>query len=96
MSLFPSETTTMNATAYYTRWWIRQRFIINVSQDYNSTFCISVYIYSDKQADMLWQSAVLYRSKLLFYESLIHSAELEVKLKTIFFLFGCFLGVYKA
>ena len=31
----------MNATVCYTRWWIRQRFIINVTQDYNSTCPIS-------------------------------------------------------
>ena len=38
MSLFPSETTTMNATVYCTRWWIRQRFITTCIQDYNSTY----------------------------------------------------------
>ena len=44
MSLFPSETTTMNSTAYCTRWWIRQRFITKLTQDYSSTYPISYMI----------------------------------------------------
>ena len=38
MSLFPSETTTMNATVYCTRGWIRQRFVTRFPQDYNSRY----------------------------------------------------------
>ena len=46
MSLFPSETTTMNATVYCTRWWIRQRFITRFIQDYNSTYSYHIwYVY---------------------------------------------------
>ena len=41
VSLFPSKITTMYATVYCTRWWIRQRFITNVAQDYNRTYPIS-------------------------------------------------------
>ena len=46
MSLFPSETNTMNATVYCTRWWIRQRFITRFIQDYNSTYSYHIwYVY---------------------------------------------------